>query len=158
MHLRRLRLEKGWSQEQLASMAGISTRTLQRIERGATPSPETLKCLAAVLEIEFSNLRKEIDMPTDSALHDEREALEYVRDIKGFYTHAITFLVVTTALAIANLIFTPGYFWAKWTYLGWGIGLLVHGQAVYEWIDVFGPKWERRQVEKRLDRSKSQNS
>ena len=27
-------LEKGLSQEQLAHMAGISTRTLQRIERG----------------------------------------------------------------------------------------------------------------------------
>lgn len=48
MIIRMLRLEKGLSQEQLADKAGISTRTLQRIERGDAASPETLKCLAAV--------------------------------------------------------------------------------------------------------------
>jgi len=56
MSVRKLRLEKGLSQEQLAEMAGISTRTLLRIERGANARPETLKCLAAVLETEFSAL------------------------------------------------------------------------------------------------------
>ena len=158
MHIRRLRLDRGWSQDQMAAMAGISTRTLQRIERGATPSAETLKCLAAVLEIDFSDLRQELDMPTDMAQIQERETLEYVRDIKGFYTHALSFVVVTTVLAVANLVFTPEYLWVGWTYLGWGLGLLAHGQAVYEWIDLFGPQWERRQVEKRLNRTKSRLS
>lgn len=43
MIIRKLRIEQGFSQEQLAFMAGISVRTLQRIERGAKASPETLK-------------------------------------------------------------------------------------------------------------------
>ena len=53
MIVRKLRLERGFLQEQLASMAGVSVRTLQRIERGANPSAETLKCLAAVLDTDF---------------------------------------------------------------------------------------------------------
>ena len=88
MIVRKLRLEKGLSQEQLAHMAGISTRTLQRIERGATASPETLKCIASVLETDFENLRKEQEMPPDEQPElpklsaEEKEVMEYVRDIK----------------------------------------------------------------------------
>lgn len=152
MHLRRLRLEKGWSQEQLADMAGISTRTLQRIERGANASPETLKCLAAVLEADFKNLQQETPMPDADFHKRELAALEYVRDIKGFYTHLITYLIATTILALFNLIFTPGYFWVGWTYLGWGIGVLIHGLNVFELFSFFGPDWERRQVKKHLQR------
>lgn len=38
--IRPLRLEKGWSQEQLATIAGLSTRTVQRIENGEQASPK----------------------------------------------------------------------------------------------------------------------
>ena len=115
--VRKLRLEKGLSQEQLAHMAGISTRTLQRIERGANASPETLKCVASVLETDFENLWKEQQMPTEEQPKlprlsaEEKEAMEYVRDIKAFYMHLFVFAVVITGLTIINLFFTPGYFW-----------------------------------------------
>ena len=159
MIIRKLRLEKGYSQEQLAEMAGISTRTLQRIERGANASPETLKCIASVLETDFSDLRKDPDMAADhphtapaqpSASTSEREAVEYVRDIKSFYTHALQYAVVMTGLFLLNLFTSPGYFWVIWPALGWGIGLLAHGLSVFEVIDFFGPNWEKRQIEKRL--------
>jgi hypothetical protein len=45
-------------------MAGISIRTLQRIERGAHASPEALKCIASVRETDFENLWTEQEMPT----------------------------------------------------------------------------------------------
>lgn len=64
MIVRKLRIEKGLSQEQLAHMAGISTRTLQRIERGANASPETLKCIASALDTDFGDLRKDQNMPS----------------------------------------------------------------------------------------------
>ncbi|EBA18128.1 hypothetical protein RSK20926_10434 [Roseobacter sp. SK209-2-6] len=159
MHLlliRKLRLEKGYSQEQLAEMAGISTRTLQRIERGANASPETLKCIASVLEIDFSELRKEPDMTSDTPASlpeletQEREALEYVRDIKSFYTHALQYALVMAGLLVLNLITNPGYFWVIWPALGWGIGLIAHGLSVFEVINFFGTDWEKRQLEKRL--------
>lgn len=48
MIVRKLRLKNGWSQSQLAEMAGVTTRTIQRIEQGHRPSMETSKSLAAV--------------------------------------------------------------------------------------------------------------
>ena len=160
MIVRKLRLEKGLSQEQLAYMADISTRTLQRIERGAIASPETLKCIASVLETDFENLRKEQEMPPEEQPKlprlsaEEKEAMEYVRDLKAFYMHLLVFAVVITGLTIMNLFFTPGYFWVLWAAFGWGIGLLSHGLSVFEVFNLFGDGWEKRQIEKRMRRQR----
>ena len=62
MILKRLRENKKWSQEQLAIMAGLSVRTIQRIERGQSASMESLKSLASVLEVSISTLEQEIFM------------------------------------------------------------------------------------------------
>lgn len=62
MIVRKLRLNKGWSQEQLADLCNLSVRTIQRIERGQKPSLETLTSLAAVFEINVSDLTTETNM------------------------------------------------------------------------------------------------
>ena len=141
-------------------MAGISVRTLQRIERGANASSETLKCLAAVLETDFSALRNGPDMTSasDIPLPDlperERQAMEYVRDIRSFYIHAIQYAVVIAGLALVNLFTSPEYLWFLWAAFGWGVGLAVHGLSVFEVVNLFGDGWERRQVAKRLARAR----
>ena len=159
MIVRKLRMDKGLSQEQLAEMSGISTRTLQRIERGANASPETLKCIAAVLETDFADLRKDQDMPIEHTTPilpdlatDEREAMEYVRDIKSFYVHAAQYGVVMVVLLAINLLTSPGYLWVIWPALGWGIGVAAHGLNVFEVVNLFGRDWEKRQIEKRMRR------
>ena len=53
------RSQLGWSQEELAMHAGVSARTIQRIETGKRASLETLKCLAAVFETTVSELVQE---------------------------------------------------------------------------------------------------
>lgn len=62
MILKKLRENRKWSQEQLAKMAGLSVRTIQRIEGGNSASLETLKALASVLEVNISTLEQEIVM------------------------------------------------------------------------------------------------
>jgi len=62
MILKQLREKRKISQEQLALMAGLSVRTIQRIERGHKSSYESLKSLASVLEVNISTLEQEIDM------------------------------------------------------------------------------------------------
>lgn len=62
MILKQLRDKRKISQEQLALMAGLSVRTIQRIERGHKASFESLKSLASVLEVNISTLEQEIDM------------------------------------------------------------------------------------------------
>lgn len=42
MLVQKLRLQRGWSQEQLAIVSGLSVRTIQRIDRGQSASLETL--------------------------------------------------------------------------------------------------------------------
>jgi transcriptional regulator with XRE-family HTH domain len=51
MHVRRQRLARAWSQEQLAEASGLSVRTIQRVERGQPPSLETRKAPAAVFDL-----------------------------------------------------------------------------------------------------------
>lgn len=60
MILKRLRENKEWSQDQLATMAGLNVRTIQRIESGKKASLESLKSLASVLEVTISTLEQEI--------------------------------------------------------------------------------------------------
>lgn len=157
MFVRKLRLQRGWSQEQLAQLSGLNIRTIQRIERGQSAGLESLKSLAAVFEVPFTDLQTQDEpMNTESriteVLTDERRAFEYVRDIKGFYTHALTYAVVIAGLFLLNAFISPGRWWVVFAAIGWGIGLLVHALSVFEVFDIFGPDWEKKQVEKRLGR------
>ena len=79
MLIQKLRLQRGWSQQQLADLSGLSVRTIQRLEQGQVASTESLKSLAAVFEIDFSTLQ-EPDMntataPTTPHAFDAEEAL-----------------------------------------------------------------------------------
>jgi transcriptional regulator with XRE-family HTH domain len=57
--VRRLRTERGWSQEQLAIASGLSLRTVQRVEADGTASMGTAVSLAATYGIHLSELREE---------------------------------------------------------------------------------------------------
>ncbi len=151
MIIRKLRLEKGWSQEQLAEASGVSTRTIQRLERGGQASLESMKCLAAVFETNFNALKQEQDMPEPQILTDEdraalakmrewmrydygsytydpslsldeREAMEYVRDIRSFYSNLIGYGVIIPVLVIINLVTNPGISGRSGRYSGGGLG------------------------------------
>lgn len=62
MIVQKLRLQRGWSQDQLAQFSGLSTRTIQRIERGQAANLELPKSLAAVFEINITQLQQEPEM------------------------------------------------------------------------------------------------
>ena len=154
MNIQKLRLQRGWSQQQLAELSGLSARTIQRIENGQPASAESLKSLASVFEIDFSTLTSEQDMSaTTSSKQDEQLALARVRRIKGFYIHLAQYVVVISVLAMINLVTHPSKLWFFWPALGWGIGILAHAAATFEFIPFFGAEWERKQVEKLLGRS-----
>jgi len=153
MIIRKLRLRSGWSQEQLAELSGLSIRTIQRIERGQKPSLESLKSLAAVFETNISDLQQESKMNSGVKITDkEQTVIDQVRAVKSFYSHLITYLVVIGLLFIINILTNSSYIWAWWPAMGWGIGIVNHGLNAFEVFDLFGAKWEKRQIEKRLGR------
>ena len=55
--IRAEREKRGWSQEHLASVAGLSLRTIQRLEKAGTASFESATALASVLSVEVSDFR-----------------------------------------------------------------------------------------------------
>ena len=153
MTVRKLRLKRAWSQEQLAQFSGLSIRTIQRIERGQKAGLESLKSLAAVFEVELDELLKEKDMSNSDTYNDEEtRIIEHVQDIKGFYSHLINYAVVVLGLFLLNFLVSPGYYWAWWAAFGWGIGVISHGMSVFEVYSFFGADWEKKQIEKRLGR------
>ena len=110
MNIQKLRLQRGWSQQQLAELSGLSSRTIQRIENGQPASAESLKSLASVFEIDFTTLTSEPDMSatapataiaTTQAQQAEQLALARVRKIRGFYIHLAQYVVVITVLALS---------------------------------------------------------
>jgi transcriptional regulator with XRE-family HTH domain len=155
MLIQKLRLKRGWSQQQLAQASGLSTRTIQRIEAGHPASTETLKSLAAVFEVDFSTLNPEQIMTTTTDTSHERqeaEAFQYVRKLRGFYLHLFQYVVINLFLLAINLVTAPHQLWVLWVMGGWGLGLLFHGFRTFNKHGFLGPEWERRQVEKRLGR------
>lgn len=54
--LRALREQRGWSQEQLADVSGLSARTIQRVEATGAASLETRMALAAALSLAPADL------------------------------------------------------------------------------------------------------
>jgi len=157
MLIQKLRLQHGWSQQQLAELSGLSTRTIQRIENGQAASTESLKALAAVFEVDFAQLTPESVMhPTLSNSPgleaEEVLAFRHVRKLRGFYLHLTQYVVVVSCLALLNLWQSPHYLWVLWVAFGWGIGVMSHAMAVFRWLPFFGADWEKREVEKRLGR------
>ncbi|WP_204376178.1 helix-turn-helix domain-containing protein [Hymenobacter coccineus] len=56
-HLRKLREERGWSQQELADVADVTKKTVYRIETAQTaPTLDVLVCLAEGLEISLPAL------------------------------------------------------------------------------------------------------
>ena len=157
MIIRKLRIQRGWSQEQLATMTGLSTRTIQRIERGQPCSLETLKALAAVFEVDISTFKPEerytMGNENPSISKEEESAIQYVQDMKAFYSHLFIYIIVIgiiSAFWFLRVGFLPQ--WILWNAGGWGIGLLIHALNTFEVVNLLDSDWERRQIEKRLGR------
>lgn len=152
MIVRKLRLQRGWSQEQLAEMMDVSTRTIQRIERGHKPGLETSKSLAAVFEVDVGTFNSGDNVMNESQTlkTDELLAMQYVKGVIEFYGHLLMYTVFSSVFLLTGGWNLEGILWP---FMGWGLGLLMHGLWSF---DVFGtaasPRWERRMVEKRLGR------
>lgn len=92
--------------------------------------------------------------------HDEikyHEALKRVKRIKGFYTHALIYLVVNIMIVIINIQnLEAGESYFQWhnfiTLFFWGIGLLSHGLSVFLPTMILGKNWEERKIKELMDK------
>lgn len=64
LDVKAIREAKGLTQEMLATMAGVSARSLSRAENGEHVSAETLRCLAAALDVPHEVVAANASTPT----------------------------------------------------------------------------------------------
>ena len=95
------------------------------------------------------------------------KAHKRVENIKGFYNHAVVYIMINSVVlifkgkflftilsaeAIGNSDFLK---WIDWNVYGtpiiWGIGLLIHGIVVFGSRPQFLRNWEERQLEKYME-------
>ena len=86
--LRELRLARQWSQDQLAALSGLNLRTIQRLESGAKISSESLRALAAVLEIPAESLLIGEPTPSQAALKAIRDGVTSGLEFNGITPRA----------------------------------------------------------------------
>ncbi len=144
------RLARAWSQEQLAELAGISTRTVQRLENGEQASLETLSALAAVLELRVSDLTERTSQEAGSAA-DERiaNARDQVAAEIGFYWQVLRGLVICIFLYVLNRATSPDSHWSWWLAAIWGVLLLGRGIQTFFLRDRIA-LWQHARLQKLL--------
>ncbi len=158
MRVKELRLQRGWSQEQLADLVDVSVRTIQRIERGFKPCLETSKALASVLEVDIATFTADITPPQAAATKqtdEEAVARLYVKGVKEFYNHLMIYLCFAVIYGYLNIFHGMGdtsiiLFGLSF----WGFGLLIHGLVAFEKINLMGlgSRWEEQAIAKKLGR------
>ncbi len=138
---KKMRLERHWSQDQLAEMSGLSIRTIQRIENGENAGLESLKSLAAVFEINITDSDKTQEM------EQIRKEEEYLQNVKGFYkllAIAILSLVAPFIIAVND---SSNWSIFLWILLSWGVILGIYSLNVF---DFFGEEWKRKMIDKKF--------
>ena len=139
--IKNLRLERHWSQEQLAEMSGLSLRTIQRIENGENASLESLKALASVFETDIADSDKEEE------LAQARKEQAYVQNVKGFYKLlglAVFSLVTFLVIAIFN---SEAWYFFFYMLIFYAVTLAIYSINSF---DFFGKDWEKKIIAKKF--------
>ncbi|MCP3968948.1 MAG: 2TM domain-containing protein [Rhodobacteraceae bacterium] len=95
----------------------------------------------------------EAETMTDQEAYDR--ARKRAKKKLEFYNHVIVYAVVNGFLFAINLFTSPGYLWAVWPLMGWGIGLALHGVTVFLRTD--DEELLDRMTERELGRDKTRN-
>ncbi len=78
-------------------------------------------------------------------------AKKRVELLRGFYVHAMVFVIVNIGLAAYNIATTPDRLWFILTVAGWGIGLVAHGAYVMGSGRFLGAAWQERRIREEME-------
>lgn len=95
-----------------------------------------------------------------------RRARRRVAELKGFYGHLVAYLGVNLFITISKILNDLGNgetFWEAFWDFGtfviwffWGIGLAFHAVKVFSLNPIFGKEWEKRQLEKYIQKEEKE--
>lgn len=129
--IKRWREERHWSQEHLADLAGIGTRTVQRIENGDPASKETVMALAAAFNVDVMALsydtakhsRAETIKETSKALAGLR--LSFWIALTGYVFLMIVFLAIDLSDPRDNFVMLIPAAWCTVAISGHGVAVVI---------------------------------
>lgn len=104
--IRRWREERHWSQEHLAELAGIGTRTVQRIENGDPASKESVMALAAAFNVDVVALT--VDPIEQAQSQREKEISKGLAGLQLSFWIALTGYVFVMIVFLAIDLSDPG--------------------------------------------------
>ncbi len=91
------------------------------------------------------------------------KAQKKVKDIKGFYTHLMVYLLINIFLIIVQTGLLSGRFhfgMPAWGYFTtpffWGIGLFFHGLYVFQDRFPFFKNWEERKIKEFMEKEEQE--
>jgi hypothetical protein len=82
------------------------------------------------------------------------QAKKRVRRIRNFYSHLAMYVALSTFLTFVNYFTSPGHWWVKWVWIGWGIGVFFNGLGLYKKNILFGDSWEERKIQEEMEKMK----
>ena len=82
------------------------------------------------------------------------KAAKRAEELKEFYQHLVSYVVVNAFLVVVNLLTSPGYKWFVWPLLGWGIGVALHAAGVFGRTWFWGDEWQERKVKELMERDR----
>ena len=80
------------------------------------------------------------------------KAKKRVKELKEFYSHLASYLVVIPFLIFINLYFSPKHIWFYWPMLGWGIGLFFHALGVFNVFPFFGKDLDDKKIKEIMEK------
>ena len=135
--IKRWREERNWSQEHLADAAGISLRTIQRIENGDGASRESVAALAAAFNVDVLALN--IDARIEAEKKGQKDRAKLIAALRlGFFINLACYvfgLIVFTGISVSDGVegygmLAPAIWWGVGV-AGFGLTLVIVELAVH---------------------------
>ncbi len=83
------------------------------------------------------------------------QAKKRVREIKGFYIHALVYVLVNLFILILKFQKHGNIEFHDWGIGLWGIGLAIHGLSVFLPNFILGRNWEERKIREIMEKNKN---
>ncbi len=78
-------------------------------------------------------------------------AIERAKELKKFYAHLGTYVVMSLFFFILNLVTSNGHWWFYWPVLGWGLGVALNAVKVF----AYGSGWEENKAKEILEKEQN---
>ncbi|MGQ2985150.1 2TM domain-containing protein [Flavobacterium sp.] len=82
---------------------------------------------------------------------DIERARKRVKEIRSFYINLGLYCTIIPILIIINLTFTPEFHWFYFSMCGWGLGVLFHGMAAFNYVPFLNKDWEERKLQQFME-------